>query len=603
MKALTGALVLLLITGVSSVAAQTFCNSAAITIPATGTSGVGTPYPSSITVSGVAGVVDRVSVNINGFSHTFPDDVDMLLVAPSGQKMIIQSDTNGNTDVAGINYVINDSASTALSDSGALTAGAYRPTDYSTGDIFTAPAPGGPYNDPATAGAATLASTFAGIDPNGTWQLYVVDDTSTDTGGISGGWCITIGPPPLKISEFRVRGPSGASDEYIELLNDSMADLIVASLDGTSGFAVAASDAASRCVVPNGTIIPPYSHYLCASSVAYSIGSYPAGSGTTATGSTTFITNINDNAGIAVFGTSNPANFTLAYRLDAVGSTTEASAIYKEGTGYSALTPFSIDYAFVRDACGHQGSITNFTNCPAGGFALDTDNNATDFVFVDTNGTSAGAGQRLGAPGPENQSSPQFGSGHLTVVPLDTCFVETASPNVERDFTSDPASNSTFGTIDVRFNVTNNTGSALTKLRFRVIDITTFPAPAGYADLRPRTVASLGVAVDRPPCGSGLSVATTEATTLEQPPSQPNGGGFNSSLSVGSITSGSPLADGASVNVRLLFGIQQTGTYKIVLVPEGAPVGGGLGELIAIYGCTDSCAAGDLIFKNGLDYY
>jgi hypothetical protein len=29
-------------------------------------------------------------------------------------------------------------------------------------------------------------------------------------------------------------------------------------------------------------------------------------------------------------------------------------------------------------------------------------NNATDFYFVDTNGVSAGAGQRLGAPGPGN---------------------------------------------------------------------------------------------------------------------------------------------------------------------------------------------------------
>ena len=37
---------------------------------------------------------------------------------------------------------------------------------------------------------------------------------------------------------------------------------------------------------------------------------------------------------------------------------------------------------------------------------IDTNNNATDFYFVDTNGTSAGAGQRLGAPGPENLASP-----------------------------------------------------------------------------------------------------------------------------------------------------------------------------------------------------
>ena len=101
-----------------------------------------------------------------------------------------------------------------------------------------------------------------------------------------------------------------------------------------------------------------------------------------------------------------PANFILANRFDAVGSTSEANTLYKEGTGYPALTPFSIDYAFVRDACGQQGSITNLTPCPLTAGVADTDNNAVDFYFVDTNGTSVGAGQRLGSPGPENLASP-----------------------------------------------------------------------------------------------------------------------------------------------------------------------------------------------------
>ena len=49
----------------------------------------------------------------------------------------------------------------------------------------------------------------------------------------------------------------------------------------------------------------------------------------------------------------------------------------------------------------------------------------------------------------------------------------------------------------------NNTGGNVTRLRFRVIDLTTFPAPSGIADLRPRTSTSVVVTVDRPPCGSG----------------------------------------------------------------------------------------------------
>ena len=100
----------------------------------------------------------------------------------------------------------------------------------------------------------------------------------------------------------------------------------------------------------NNAVIPNKGHYLCVNSVGYSLASYPAGNGTTATGDANFTTDIPDNAGIAVFNTSVAVDFTLANRLDAVGSTSEANTTYKEGTGYPALTPFSIDYSFIETA-------------------------------------------------------------------------------------------------------------------------------------------------------------------------------------------------------------------------------------------------------------
>jgi len=372
----------------------------------------------------------------------------------------------------------------------------------------------------------------------------------------------------LIISEFRVRGPSGANDEFIEIYNNSGADHTVAG--GGTGYAVAASDGVARCVIPNGTVIPNRGHYLCVNSVAYSLASYPAGNGTTATGDATYTTDIPDNAGIAIFNTSIAANFNLANRLDAVGSTSEANTLYKEGTGYPALTPFSIDYSFYRDNCGKGGSITTFGACTID-TPKDTNNNAADFIFVDTNGTSAGAGQRLGAPGPENLSSPIQRNASFAVNLLDTCVAASSPPNRVRDFTSDPPNNSTFGTLDIRRTVTNNTGGNVTRLRWRVIDITTFPAPSGIADLRPRTSTAVVVTVDRPPCGSGTSNITVNATTLEQPPSQPNGGGFNSSLSSGTVTLGTPLANGASLDLRFLLGIQQTGSFKFFINVEALP--------------------------------
>src|SRR6185369_13366101 len=163
----------------------------------------------------------------------------------------------------------------------------------------------------------------------------------------------------------------------------------------------------------------------------------------TATGDATYTTDIPDNAGIAIFNTSVAANFILANRFDAVGSTSEANTLYKEGTGYPALTPFSIDYSFYRDNCGKGGSITTFGACPSGGLVQDSNNNAADFIFVDTNGTSAGAGQRLGAPGPENLSGPIERNANFAVNLLDATVAAASPANRVRDFTSDPANNST----------------------------------------------------------------------------------------------------------------------------------------------------------------
>ena len=375
----------------------------------------------------------------------------------------------------------------------------------------------------------------------------------------------------LVISEFRVRGPNGANDEFIEIFNNSGADHTVDALSG-SGYGVAASNGVTRCSIPNGTVIPNRGHYLCVNSVGYSLASYPAGNGTTATGDATYTTDIPDNAGIALFNNNTGgASYSLANRLDAVGSTSEANTVYKEGTGYPALTPFSIDYSFYRDNCGKAGSITTLGACPSGGNLVDTNNNAADFVFVDTNGTSAGAGQRLGAPGPENLSSPIQRNASVKASLLDPCVVSSSPPNRVRDLTSVPAQNSTFGTIDIRRTFTNFTGGNVTRLRYRIVDITTFPAPSGTADLRHRTSTAVVVTVDRPPCGSGTSNVTVQGTTVEAPPSQPNGGAFNSSWSAGTVTLATPLANGATIDIRFLLGVQQTGTFKVLLNIEALP--------------------------------
>jgi len=383
----------------------------------------------------------------------------------------------------------------------------------------------------------------------------------------------------LMISEFRLHGMNGPLDEFIEIANPNGIPFTVTATSGT-GFGVAASDGVLRCTIPNGTVIPGHGHFLCVNSSGYSFASYPEASATSSTGDASYTTDIPLNVGIALFNNNIPANFTLANRFDAVGSSSEANTLYKEGTGYAPITAFVMDYSFVRDQCGKGGDPNNSGTCSQMGVLKDTGNNATDFVFVDPNGTNAGAGQRLGAAGPENLSAPVTDPSSIPNVALDPCVSNSSAPNFVRDFTSDPANNSTFGTLDIRRTFTNNTGGSLTRLRFRIVDLTTFPAASGVADLRPRTSANVVVTVDRPPCGVGTSGITVQGTTLEvdnTAPSfgQPNGGGFDSSMSAGTVTLGTPLANGASVDLRFLFGIQQTGVVRVAIVIEGLPKGGG----------------------------
>lgn len=388
----------------------------------------------------------------------------------------------------------------------------------------------------------------------------------------------------LVISEFRLFGPAGDNDEFIEIANISGADHTVDASGTGTGYALAASDGIVRCTIPDGTVIRNKGHYLCVNSVGYSLSGYPAGNGTTATGDATYTLDIPSNTGIALFSTNIPSEFALATRLDAVGPNTEANTLYKEGTGYFPLLFRQFDYTFYRDNCGKGGSTTIFGPCPSGGNLVDTNNNVADFIVTDVEGfiealhtgdvlpkIDAGLGQRVGAPGPENLSSPIERNAVFPVTLLDPCVGASVSPNRVRDL--GVPGTTLNGTLEIRRTITNSTGANVTRLRFRIVDITTFRVVgSGVADIRALSSSDIDVTVDRPPCGNGTSDITVRGTTLEQPPSQEiNGGGFNSSLSAATITLATPLPNGASIDVRFLLKVVQTGTFKFYINIEALP--------------------------------
>ncbi len=159
----------------------TFANPTFITIP---DHGAAPPYPSTVVVSGVTGVVGKATVTLNQVSHSFPNDINVLLVGPQGQNLILMSGTGGGHPATNLVLTFDDAATNTLPHSAALVSGLFQPTAYKTATVFPRPAPAGP--------RGTALSTFNGTDPNGTWSLYVFDDTVGDAGSIAGGWSLSL---------------------------------------------------------------------------------------------------------------------------------------------------------------------------------------------------------------------------------------------------------------------------------------------------------------------------------------------------------------------------------------------------------------------------
>ncbi len=158
----------------------TFANAAPIDIPSVGN---GAPYPSYITVNGMGGTVSSVTATLSNLTHTWTEDIDVLLVGPAGQKVILMSDVGAGA-VNAIDVTLADGAATALAGGVPITAGTFKPGNAAPAETFSAPAPAGPY-------ASTLA-TFNGQTANGSWALYFVDDGAGDQGSCDGGWSLTV---------------------------------------------------------------------------------------------------------------------------------------------------------------------------------------------------------------------------------------------------------------------------------------------------------------------------------------------------------------------------------------------------------------------------
>ncbi len=346
--------------------------------PATTTTGAAqnaSIYPWNISVSGLPTTgVTVESVTINGITHTFPDDLDILLQSPTGTNVILMSDAGAGDNITGLTYTFKD-GEVSLQDAVTNPSGTYSPSNYTgTGDeTWSAPGPGG-LTQPSPA-----LSMFTG-NVNGVWKLLIRDDETGDAGSI-GSWSITFTIPATVSYTW---SPNVA-------LSSTTGPSVTASPTSDQSYTVTVSHNANGCtsqgtVVVTAVALPDAGSNgtmaICSNGAAIGLLSQLGGSpdvGGTWSGPSAVISGLYDPL------TMDPGTYTYTVTAapctnataDVVVSENMATAWYADDDG---------------DGFGDVGDVLMACSPPVGYVANNTDCNDSQITYADADGDGFGAG-------------------------------------------------------------------------------------------------------------------------------------------------------------------------------------------------------------------
>jgi uncharacterized repeat protein (TIGR01451 family) len=165
--------------------------------------GRASPYPSSLSVTGVPGQIQDITVTLHVVSHTYTADIVALLVGPNGQTVILMANAGAGNDAQDVILTINDAGSPMPIADPLSSTITYRPTNYGLRGDLPVSAPEGPYGG--------NLSAFHNTSPNGTWRLYVYDSVGSDSGNIWEGWSLQIAAQTTDTVTFSDTLPTGVT--------------------------------------------------------------------------------------------------------------------------------------------------------------------------------------------------------------------------------------------------------------------------------------------------------------------------------------------------------------------------------------------------------
>jgi hypothetical protein len=141
--------------------------------------GPASAFPIAINVSGAPAVTTGVELVLTGLKHSFADDLAIALQGPTGLAVLVLTDAGGRSNFDG-NYTFSFNGDLTLGNGNfggnntVITPGSYNPAVYGfnpIADLLTSD------------GSLDL---FNGLNPNGTWKVWIWDDQIGNVGSIAG---------------------------------------------------------------------------------------------------------------------------------------------------------------------------------------------------------------------------------------------------------------------------------------------------------------------------------------------------------------------------------------------------------------------------------
>lgn len=327
-------------------------------------------------------------------------------------------------------------------------------------------------------------------------------------------------PGSILVSEFRLSGPSGAGDQYVELANVSPNAVAL------EGFQVTASSGAVT-TLPND-VLPSGRSYLV-TGTGFSLGAVAH-------------SDYAPNTDLGVGGVAVLAPDTIKTLTDAVGPDI---AGYHLGASLPAFSaPPDDQYAWVRT------QVTSYLR--------NTQNNATDFALVSgTGGLVGGVQSMLGSASPTGLTDAWMHTFVARSSLLDPGVAVGSAPN--RVMVKIQAG--TPGALTVRRVITNTTSGTITAMKTRLHSISEANGlGAGWSGTGvPAEIRAVNPVAPTTTIQVAGSPVTVQNLSVDAPVSSSPGGGLNTTSTV-PLPSGE-LFPGQSVAVAFTFATDKAGTF------------------------------------------